>query len=85
MPPALVPLALIAIGVPAALRAAFGRPRSLGRAWLLALAAVAIAQAAGELTCTRVGLLGDAQVLFAAVAAVLASFGLAIAEGDAKR
>ncbi len=85
MPPALVPLALVAIGVPAALRAAFGRPRALGRAWLLALAAVAIAQAAGELTGSRIGLLGDAQVFFAAVAALLASAGLAIAEGDAKR
>ena len=85
MPPALVPLALVAIGVPAALRAAFGRPRSLGRAWLLALAAVGIAQAAGELTGSRVGMLGDAQVLFAAVGALLASAGLAIAEGDVKR
>jgi len=85
VPPALVPLALVAIGVPAALRAAFGRPRSLGRAWLLALAAVGIAQAAGELTGSRVGMLGDAQVLFAAVGALLASAGLAIAEGDVKR
>ncbi len=85
MPPALVPLALIAIGVPAALRAALGRPRSLGRAWVLALTGVAIAQAAGELTGTRIGVVGDAQVLFAALGAVLAATGLAIAEGDAKR
>jgi hypothetical protein len=85
VPPALVPLALVAIGVPAALKAAFGRPRSLGRAWLLAFAAVAIAQAAGELTGSRIGLLGDAQVLFAAIAVTIASFGLAVAEGDAKR
>ena len=85
MPPALIPLALVAIGVPAALRAAFGRPRSLGRAWLLALAAVGVAQAAGELTGSRLGMLGDAQVLFAAVGALLASIGLAIAEGDSKR
>lgn len=85
MPPALIPLALIAIGVPAALRAALGRPRSLGRAWLLALTAVAIAQAAGELIGSRLGLLGDAQVLFAALAAVLAAIGVAMAEGDAKR
>jgi hypothetical protein len=85
MPPALVPLALVAIGVPAALRAAVGRPRSLGAAWLLALTAVAIAQAAGELTGSRVGMLGDAQVLFAAAGALLASIGLSIAEGDVKR
>ena len=85
MPPALVPLALVALGVPAALRAAHGRPRSLGRAWLLAFAAVAIAQAAGELTGSRLGMLGDAQVLFAAVGALLAAIGLSVAEGDTKR
>lgn len=85
MPPALVPLALIAIGVPAALRAALGRPRSLGRAWLLALAAVGIAQAAGELTGSRLGVVGDAQLLFGAMAAALAAIGLGIAERDAKR
>lgn len=84
MPPALVPLALVAIGVPAALRAALGRPRSLGRAWSLALAAVAVAQAAGEITGSRVGMLGDAQVLFAAAAAAIAAAGLAIAEDSAK-
>jgi hypothetical protein len=85
VPPALVPLALVALGVPAALRAAVGRPRSLGHAWLLALTAVAIAQAAGELTGSRLGMLGDAQVLFAAAGALLASLGLSIAEGDPKR
>lgn len=85
MPPALVPLALVAIGVPAALRAALGWPRSLGAAWLLALAAVAIAQAAGELTGSRIGLLGDAQLLFASVGAVLAAVGQAVAEREAKR
>ena len=85
MPPALVPLALVAIGVPAAFRAAFGRPRSLGRAWLLAFAAVAIAQAAGELTGSRLGMVGDAQVLFAALGASLAALGLLLAEGGAKR
>jgi hypothetical protein len=85
MPPALLPLALVAFGVPAALRAALGRPRSLGRAWLLALTAVAIAQAAGELTGSRVGMLGDAQILFAAAGALLAAIALAIAEGGAKR
>jgi hypothetical protein len=85
VPPALVPLALVAIGVPAALRAALGWPRSLGRTWLLAITAVAIAQAAGELTGSRVGMLGDAQVLFAAAGALLACIGITIAERDAKR
>ena len=85
MPPALIPLALVALGIPAALRAAVGRPRSLSRAWLLAFASVAIAQAAGELTGSRLGMLGDAQVLFAAAGALLASLGLSVAEGDTKR
>ncbi len=85
MPPALVPLALVAVGVPAALRALVGRPRSLGRAWLLALAGVAIAQAAGELTASRVGVLGDAQVAFAIVAAAIAAVGVSLAEGRGRR
>ena len=85
MPPALVPLALVAIGIPAALRAALGWPRSLGAAWLLALTAVAIAQAAGELTGSRLGVLGDAQLLFATVGALLATIGQTIAERGAKR
>ena len=85
MPPALIPLALVAIGVPAAFRAIAGRPRSLGRAWLLAFAGVAIAQAAGELTGSRLGVLGDAQVLFAALGASIAALGLMLAEGGAKR
>ena len=85
MPPALVPLALVAIGIPAALRAALGRPRSLGAAWLLAITAVAVAQAAGELTGSRVGVLGDAQLLFASIGALLAAAGQSVAEGDAKR
>lgn len=85
MPPALVPLALVAIGVPAALHAALGRPRSLGAAWLLALASVAVAQAAGELTGSRVGVLGDAQLLFASIGALLAAAGQSVAEGEGKR
>ena len=85
MPPALVPLALVAIGIPAGLRAALGWPRSLGAAWLLAATAVAIAQAAGELTGSRLGLLGDAQLLFASLAALLASIGQSVAERGATR
>ena len=80
MPPALIPLALVAIGVPAAVRAALGRPRSLGAAWILAAAAVALAQAAGEIAGLRVGVLGDAQLLLAAVAALMAAFAVSLAE-----
>jgi hypothetical protein len=80
VPPALIPLALVALGVPAALRAALGRPRSLGAAWVLAAAAVALAQAAGEITGSRLGVLGDAQLLLAAVASVVAAFAVSVAE-----
>ncbi len=80
MPPALIPLALVALGVPAALRATLGRPRSLGAAWILAAAAVALAQAAGEIFGLRVGMLGDAQLLLAAVAALIAAFAVSVAE-----
>lgn len=80
MPPALIPLALVAVGVPAALRALIGRPRSLGAAWVLASAAVALAQAVGELSGWRVGVLGDAQLLLAVAAAVVAAFAVSVAE-----
>jgi hypothetical protein len=84
VPPALIPLALVALGVPAALRAVLGRPRSLGAAWLLAAAAVALAQAAGEISGSRLGVLGDAQLLLAAIAAVVAAFAVAVAEPRGK-
>jgi hypothetical protein len=84
VPPALIPLALVALGVPAALRAVLGRPRSLGAAWLLAAAAVALAQAAGEISGSRFGVLGDAQLLLAAIAAVVAAFAVAVAEPRGK-
>jgi hypothetical protein len=80
MPPALIPLALVAIGVPAAMRAVLGRPHSLGAAWVLAAAAVALAQAAGEISGSRLGVLGDAQLLLAAVAALVAAFAVSVAE-----
>jgi len=80
VPPALIPLALVALGIPAALRAVIGRPRSLGAAWVLAVAAVALAQAAGEIAGLRVGVLGDAQLLLAAAAALVAAFAVSVAE-----
>ena len=80
VPPAVVPLLLVAIGVPAALRAVIGRPRGLGTAWLAAAAAVAVAQVIGELSGSRVGVLGDAQLLFAAIAAAVTSALLAVVE-----
>lgn len=80
MPPAVIPLALIAVGVPAALRALVGRPRALGAAWIGSAAAVAAAQAVGELLGWRAGLLGDAQLLAAFVAAAAASALVALFE-----
>jgi hypothetical protein len=80
MPPALVPLALIAIGIPAALRAAIGRPRSLVAAWVLAASAAAVAQAVGEIFAVRAGVLGDAQLLLGTLAATVAALAVGFAE-----
>lgn len=80
LPPALVPLALVAIGVPAAIRAAFGRPRGMAAAWVLSFAVTLLAQAAGEIGGWRAGTLGEAQVLVAAVGAALASVTVAVLE-----
>lgn len=80
MPPALVPLALLAIGIPASLRALFGWPRALATAWVAAVAAVAVAQVLGELTGVRAGVLGDAQLLLAAIGATLTSLAIAFLE-----
>lgn len=80
MPPTLVPLLLIALGVPAALRATFRRPRAIGPAWLLAFAAVLAAQAVGELAGSRTGVLGEAQLLPAAIGASLATLTVAVRE-----
>lgn len=85
MPPAVVVLGLVAIGVPAGAHAAFGRPRSLGKAWLLAAAATASAQALGELAGITLGVLGDAHLLLAVIAAAGAAAIVTIAEGPAKR
>ena len=80
MPPALVPLALVAIGVPAALRALVGRARARVAAGLRAAAAAGVAQAVGEITGSRLGVLGDAQLLLAAVGATLAALIVVVAE-----
>ena len=84
MPPAVVVLGLVALGVPAGVRAAFGRPRSPGRAWLLAGALALAAQALGELSGVSLGVLGDTQLVLAVVAAGIAAATVAIAEGPAK-
>ena len=77
-------LGLVALGVPAGARAAFGRPRSLGRAWLLAAALALASQALGELTGISVGVLGDAQLALAVAGAAIGAAVVAVAEGPAK-
>jgi hypothetical protein len=84
LPPAIVVLGLVAIGVPAAVRAAFGRPRALGRSWLLAAALALVAQALGELAGVSLGVLGDAQLALAIVAAGIAAAIVGVAEGPTK-
>jgi len=80
MPPAVIAVVLVAIAVPAAFRAVTGRPRELAAACVASGAAVLLAQAAGELSGTRVGMLGDAQVALAGGGAALASLAVAAAE-----
>ena len=66
------------------MRAVFGRPRSLGRAWLLAAALALAAQALGELAGVSLGVLGDTQLGLAVVAAGIGGAIVAIAEGPTK-
>lgn len=80
MPPAVLAVALVAIAIPAALKAISGRPRGLPAAWLASLAAVTVAQSAGELAGSRLGVLGDAQLLLAGLGAALASLAVAVVE-----
>ena len=80
MPPAVIAVLLIGLGVPAALRAILGRPRGLPGAWVASLVAVLVAQAVGELAGVRSGVAGDAQVALAILGAALASAGVALAE-----
>jgi hypothetical protein len=84
MPPAVVVLSLVAIGVPAAFRAVFGWPLSLARAWLFAFALGLAAQALGELAGVSLGVLGDAQLALAVGAGAVAAVIVAIAEGSLK-
>lgn len=71
----------MAIGVPAAIRAALGRPRGMAAAWILSAAAVLGAQTLGEIAGSRTGTLGEAQILFACVGAALASLAVVVVEG----
>jgi hypothetical protein len=72
MPPALILLALLAIGVPSALRAAFGRPRFQLAAVGASAVAVLVAQALGELVRSRVAVIGDTQAGLALIGALAA-------------
>lgn len=85
MPPALIAVALVGIGVPAALRAVTGRPRGLPAAWLASGVTVLVAQAAGELAGARFGVIGDAQLALSGVGAALASLAVAAVETRRRR
>lgn len=76
-----MPLVLVAVGVPAAIRALLGRPKGMAGAWILSAAAVLVAQTLGEIAGWRTGTLGEAQVLFACAGAALASVVVAVLEG----
>ncbi|MDP9319843.1 MAG: hypothetical protein M3P16_01960 [Chloroflexota bacterium] len=67
--------------MPAAVRAALGRPKGMLAAWILSGAAVLAAQTVGEIGGWRTGTLGEAQVLFACCGAALASLAVAVLEG----
>ena len=67
--------------MPAAVRAALGRPKGMLAAWILSGAAVLTAQTVGEIGGWRTGTLGEAQVLFACAGAALASLAVAVLEG----
>lgn len=81
MPPALVLLGLVSVGVPGALRAALGRPRFLVAAILASAVVSLAAQLVGEVLGLTVGVVGDAQVGLAAVASVAACGVVSVVEG----
>lgn len=83
MPPAVVLLALVGLGVPSALRAIVGRPRFVVAAILASLVATVAAQVGGDLLQLRLAVVGDAQVGLAALASLAASALVAIVEGPA--
>lgn len=80
MPPALVLLALVAIGVPSALRAAFGWPRFHLAAVGASAIAVLTAQALGELVRSRFAVIGDTQAGLALIGAIMACSLVAMVE-----
>jgi hypothetical protein len=84
MPPALVLLALVALGVPSALRAAFGRPRFQLAAVGASAVAVLVAQVLGELTSSRFAVVGDAQAGLATIAALVACALVTMVERSAR-
>lgn len=85
MPPSLVLLALVAIGVPSAARALLGRPRLQLAATLASAVASLAAQALGELTRSPTAVVGDTQVGAAVLASVLACAVVALVERPRRR
>ncbi|HYY53768.1 MAG TPA: hypothetical protein VFA01_00175 [Candidatus Dormibacteraeota bacterium] len=80
MPPSLVLLGLLAIAIPTAARALVGRPRLLAAALLASAIGALIAQVAGELARSGIGVIGDTQLGLAAVASAFATAVVALVE-----
>lgn len=81
MPPVVVLLALLAVGIPGLLRAALGRPRLQLVAIVASAIGVTGAQVAGELLRFPFAVVGDTHVGLAALASLTASALVAIVEG----
>ncbi len=81
MPPSVVLLALVAVGVPSAARAIVGRPRLVLASTLASAVAVVVAQVAGEVARSPLAVVGDAQLGPALLASAFASAVVALVEG----
>lgn len=81
MPPALVLLALLAIGLPSALHAALGRPRFVLAATTASLVAAVVAQVVAERGGASLFVVGDAQLGAAALGSLLACGVVIVVEG----
>ena len=80
MPPSFAVILIVAVGVPAAIRALWGRPRAIIATHIAAATAALLAQVVGEVAGWRTGVLGDAQLLVSGLAAVGAVFAVALLE-----
>ncbi len=81
MPPSIILLALVAIGVPSVARAVLGRPRLSLASTLASVLAVVLAQVAGELARWSLAVVGDTQIGAALAASAFACVVVGLVEG----